>query len=146
MRIYLDNCALQRPLDDKSQIRIAIEAEAILGVISLCESEEIELISSDILVFEAQKTPNLTRKEYTFEVLAKAKIFIQLNEIIEKRAKEFDKTGIKPLDALHLASAEVATANYFCTCADKFLKKAKKLKDVKIKAVSPLELIQEIDQ
>ncbi len=44
MKIYVDNCALQRPLDDKNQIRIATEAEAILGVISLCETEEIELI------------------------------------------------------------------------------------------------------
>lgn len=33
MKIYLDNCSLQRPLDDKSQIRIRLEAEAILAVI-----------------------------------------------------------------------------------------------------------------
>ncbi len=146
MKIYIDNCALQRPLDDKDQIRIAIEAEAILGVISLCDSGKIELIGSDALVFEAQKTPNLTRKEYIFEVLARATKFIQLNAAIEKRAKEFDNVGIKPLDALHLSSAEEANADYFCTCDDRFLRKAKKLKDVKIKVVSPLELIQEIDK
>lgn len=45
MKVYLDNCALQRPLDDKNQIRIALEAEAILGVFTLCESGKVELIS-----------------------------------------------------------------------------------------------------
>ena len=29
MKIYLDFCSIQRPLDSKSQVRIAIEAEAI---------------------------------------------------------------------------------------------------------------------
>jgi len=47
MKIYLDNCAIQRPLDDKSQIRIALEAEAVLGIISLCELKVIELISKE---------------------------------------------------------------------------------------------------
>jgi predicted nucleic acid-binding protein len=31
--------------------------------------------------------------------------------------------GIKPLDALHLASAESGKADYFCTCDDKIIKK-----------------------
>jgi hypothetical protein len=28
MRVYLDMCSIQRPLDTKSQVRIAVEAEA----------------------------------------------------------------------------------------------------------------------
>jgi len=30
MKIYFDSCSLQRPLDDQSQILIALEAEAVL--------------------------------------------------------------------------------------------------------------------
>jgi hypothetical protein len=45
MKIYLDNCSLQRPLDDKTQIRIALEAEAILSVLALCEAGGLELIN-----------------------------------------------------------------------------------------------------
>lgn len=37
MTIYFDTGSLQRPLDDKSQLRIALEAEAILGLITLVE-------------------------------------------------------------------------------------------------------------
>ena len=54
--------------------------------------------------------------------------------------------GIKPLDALHLASAEEAQAVYFCTCDDKFLNRAKAVNDLKTKAVSPVELIEEIEK
>jgi predicted nucleic acid-binding protein len=146
MKVYLDNCALQRPLDNRNQIRIALEAEAIVGIFTLCELGKVELVSSEVLVFEAQSNPHLTRQEYAFEVLAKAIEFIQLTEEIEKRAKKFNETSIRPLDALHLASAEEAKVDYFCTCDDKFLKKAKAFKDIKAKVVSPLELIQEIER
>ena len=53
-------------------------------------------------------------------MLTKGTIFISLNDDIKKRAKALIKTGIKPVDALHLASAEAARADYFCTCDDKF--------------------------
>ena len=44
-----------------------------------------------------------------------------------------------------LASAEEAEADYFCTCDDKFLRKAKAISDLKVKAVSPLELIEVLE-
>ena len=126
MKIYLDTCALQRPLDSKDYVRILLEAEAVLGILTLCESGAIELISSETLVFEARRIPNVTRKKYAFEVLAKAHVFMQVNDAIAKRATTFTEKGLKSLDALHLATAEEAHADYFCTCDDKFLKKVKK--------------------
>lgn len=104
------------------------------------------MISSETLLFELQKTPNAHRRRYVLNVLNKGDIFIQLNDDIKKRAKVLNTIGIKPVDALHLACAEAAGADYFCTCDDKFLKKAKMLKDNQTIAVSPLELIEEIDR
>ena len=34
MKIYLDMCSLQRPFDNKEQVRVALEAEAVLGIIT----------------------------------------------------------------------------------------------------------------
>ena len=68
-----------------------------------------------------------------------------LDEDIEIRAHEFLKLGFKPLDALHLASAEAANANYFCTCDDRFLRRAKTIDDLKTVVITPLELIEELD-
>jgi predicted nucleic acid-binding protein len=145
MKVYLDTCSLQRPLDSKTQIRIVLEAEAILGVIGLCENGEIELVSSEVLIFETNKNPKMVRREFGREVLAKAGVFVSLDDQIEQRAKAFGEIGIKPLDALHLASAEAAQADYFCTCDDRFLKKAKGITDLKTKVVTPVGLIEEIE-
>ncbi|MCF6270746.1 MAG: DUF4160 domain-containing protein [Melioribacteraceae bacterium] len=142
--INIDNCALQRPLDDKNQIRIALEAEAILGVIALCELSKIELISSDILIYEISKISNITRKEYAYEYLYLANKNIEISDKIEKRATELEQKGIKAIDALHFASAEIGKANYFCTCDDKFLKKLLLIKNLKIKVGNPLNLIEEL--
>ena len=64
MRIYLDTCSLQRPLDNKTELRILLESEAVLGLLAACELEGIELLSSEALLFEIERNPNLTRREY----------------------------------------------------------------------------------
>jgi len=40
-------CSIHRPLDDKAQLRILVESEAVLGIIALCESGQADLVSSD---------------------------------------------------------------------------------------------------
>ena len=40
MNVYLDTCSLQRPLDDQTQIRIRLEAEAVLAIIELLKEIE----------------------------------------------------------------------------------------------------------
>ena len=86
------------------------------------------------------------RKEYALKVLAKALVFIPTDSQIEKRARALQAEGIKPIDALHLASAVIAKADYFCTCDDRFLKRAKAVDTGPTKVVSPLELITEVTQ
>jgi hypothetical protein len=79
MLIYLDNCCLQRPFDDRSQQRIRVEAEAM-----------------------------------------------------------------RPLDALHLASAVEGGAHYFSTSDDRLLRTANRLDLGQTEAVSLLHLIEEV--
>jgi predicted nucleic acid-binding protein len=114
--------------------------------LGLCEAGTIELISSDALLFETSRTPNLTRKEYAYATLSRARVFAELDEQIERRARELNAVGIKPLDALHLASAEAARAELFCTYDDRLLKKASQIEGLQTRVVSPLEAIEEIEQ
>jgi len=139
-------CSIQHPLDTKTQPRIAVEAEAILGVLTLCEVGEVELMSSDTLVFKLERNSHPVRKTYALEVLAKAKVSIHTDNQIEERARTLQAEGIKPVDALHLASAVEATADYFCRCDDRFLKRAKAVDTGGTKVVFPLELIAEVTQ
>lgn len=57
MKIYLDICTLQRPLDDPAQLRVRVEAEAVLGILAVVGSGEIKLLNSDALVFETRHNP-----------------------------------------------------------------------------------------
>src|SRR5436853_3582210 len=100
MKVYLDTCSLQRPLDSKDQIRIALESEAVLVILALCEIDLVDLISSEALLFETQRVTNASRSDYALEVLQKAKYFILLDEEIKDRAKELSASGIMALDAL----------------------------------------------
>ena len=125
MKIYLDMCSIQRPLDTKTQPRIAVEAEAILGVLALCEAGHVELMSSDTLLFELGRNPHPVRREYALRVLAKAVVCVPTDDGVVEHTRRFQAQGMKPLDALHLASAVIAKADYFCTCDDRFLKRAK---------------------
>ena len=120
-------------------------ADGILGIIALCDSGEIELVSSEALLYEAKRNPNPVRKQHALAVLEMASITVQINDIIEQRSRLFVETGIKPLDALHLATAEVAEVDYLCTCDDRFLKKAQLRNDLSIKVVSPVTLIEELN-
>ncbi len=144
MLLYLDMCSLQRPLDDKAQPRIALEAEAVLGVLALCEAGQARLLSSDALEYETVRNPHPLRKAHAEEVLARAAQVVRQSEEIEQRAQAFQKDGLKPLDALHLASAVQAGADYFCTCDDRLLKRARAVHSGPPKVVTPVELIGEI--
>lgn len=144
MRIYLDTCSLQRPLDSQTQTRIRLESEAIIGVLGECEAGRLELVSSEPMELEIEQNPLALRREHATAILEKANIFIALDPTIEQRAAVFVTMGIKPLDSLHLAAAEAANCDYFCTCDDRFLRRAKQLSGLRIKAVSPLELVQEL--
>src|SRR3954468_24253593 len=100
MLIYLDMGSLHRPLDDKIQLRVLVEAEAVLGIIALCESGQAELVSSDALEFEAGRNPHPVRKAYALGILGKAGRFVRLSAEVERRARALNQVGLKPLDAL----------------------------------------------
>ena len=118
----------------------------MLGILALCENKQLELVSSDALFYETEHNPLPVRKEHAKAVLSMANKHIALTKENRKRAEQFINFGAKPLDALHLALAEAANVDYFCTCDDRLLGKARKLKDLRMKVVSPLELIQEIEK
>ncbi len=144
MKIYIDTCGIQRPLDTKRQLRIILEADSILGLIEFCKGKHADLITSDILRFEIRNCQNIVRREYAEDVLKKARIDVSLTEEIKKRAVELEQFGFRGVDSLHLASAEAGNADFFCTCDDEIIKKARSKKVNKVKVLSPTDLIKEL--
>ena len=134
----------QRPFDDRSQARISIEAEAVLTILRLVETGDINLLSSEVLEFEVERIPDSSRKSLTQEMLKLAKEIINLDTDMEKHAHRLVQGGVKPMDALHVACASGVKADYFCSCDDQLLKKLSDMNDLKAKVVSPLELVAEV--
>jgi len=144
MKIYFDTCTLQRPLDDHTQVRIALEAEAVLTLLALCTHGKAHLIASDVVIYETSNNPHPKRRTFVREIIMQAAEIIPFTEEITQRAREFEQSGIKGVDTLQLASAEIYGVEYFCTCDDRFYRRAVALRRSVIKVRTPLALAQEI--
>lgn len=71
---------------------------------------------------------------------------LKLIDDVQAHAQELNGLGIKPMDSLHLAFASWTRADFFRTCDDKLVKKAKKLNSLNTTVVTPLQLITEVAQ
>jgi predicted nucleic acid-binding protein len=145
MQIYLDTCTIQRPLDTPNQTRIRLEAEAILGILALVEAGVVKLISSTVLELEVSQNSLAVRREHGEQILRWASSIVMVNQQIAGRAAEFNQSSVQATDALHLAAAEAAQVDYFCTCDDRFLRRAKRIPNLQLVLVSPLELIARLE-
>ncbi|MCT7982364.1 PIN domain-containing protein [Laspinema sp. A4] len=125
-RIYLDACCLNRPFDDQTQTRIALETQAILAILNQCESGQWQLITSAALDAELDQTPDLEKRKNVKAILRFAKIKAIASPSIENRSIELVKLGFSSYDAIHLASAERTRADIFLSTDDRLIKKAKR--------------------
>lgn len=144
MTLYFDVCCLNRSFDDQKQDRIHLEAEAILLIFKHIEANEWKWISSEVVNFEIQQTPNSDRKAEVRLLTHHADSHIMLNEPLVQRAEELAQCGLKTYDALHLACAESVQVDVFLTTDDKILKKSLQRPNmVKISVANPLEWLWE---
>src|SRR5690606_26278315 len=145
MRVYFDICAIQRPLDDPSQTRVRLEAEAILTLIELCESGRLDLVVSAAHEIENGQNPYPERHAHAADVLALARHRVPTGDDVARRAAAYAEAGLARLDALHLAAAVAAGAAFFCTTDDHLLRRGRDLDTNETAVVSPLDLILQLD-
>jgi predicted nucleic acid-binding protein len=136
---------LNRPFDDQAQNRVRLEAEAVLSILEMAGTGKLELAGSDIIDDELSQMPDDERREKVKLFLGAITKHIPLTVAIERRATELQTWNITPLDALHLASAEAARADYFLTTDDYLLRRARRhAEELKVKVENPAKwLIQE---
>ena len=123
-KVYLDTSGFKRPFDDQSQPRIALETEAVVTILAMAQAGEIVLIGSPVLRYENSRNPSAERRQWTERALQICRQQQPLNAAVQSRARELERQGIKPLDALHVASAEAAQADHLITCDDRLVRKS----------------------
>ena len=124
IKIYLDNCAYNRPFDDQSQIRIALETDAKRYIQQLIVEKKVDLVHSFINRFENSKNKRLLNKNSINDFFKNASLYIShINASnIEKRAIKIMEANIKTRDAYHIACAIEGRCSYFITTDKQLLK------------------------
>jgi len=123
-----------------------LEAEAVKVILRLVELGALKWVTSEVLAFEVDRTPNVDRRETISAALLKADRFIDLDESIILEAERIEDLGFRSMDALHLASANVGNADYFLTVDDTLLRKAKKIhNELGMTVANPLKWIGDLE-
>lgn len=123
MRVYLDNCAFNRPFDDQGHTRIRVEAEARLCIQEQIRTGALELVWSYILDFENDANPFEERQVSISGWRPYATLDIEETSDILQRAEAPIELGLKAKDALHLSCALAGACTYFVTTDDELLKR-----------------------
>ncbi len=125
IRVYLDNCAYNRPYDDQSQPKIELETQAKLKIQRMIKAHQIELASSYMSLYECGENPDTSKAELITKFINhQSSVFVSLRNqaAIEEKAREIMETGIKFKDACHIASAIMAKADYLISTDIRMLK------------------------
>jgi hypothetical protein len=140
MMIYLDNCCLNRSYDDQAAPRVRLEAEAIDLILNAVEATRVSLLWSDTHDIENEQNPFEERRTGIARWKSMASAIARDAPEVRQRAQALTVDGLKPLDALHVASAVAGGASHFLTVDDGILKKRGHVREIVI--VSPLEFVQ----
>ena len=144
MRVYLDNCAFNRPFDDQSQSRIRVEAEAVLAIREKIESNAVELVWSYVIDLEIAGNPFPLRRQSaeTWKDLSIIEIAPSIKIVSE--AIELRNRGLREIDALHVACAIASKSHYFITTDDGILKKSAFVENITV--ANPIEFFELINE
>ena len=141
MRVYLDNCCYNRPFDEQSQLKIRLETVTKLAVQLMMATGVVQYVWSKTLDYEISFNPFEKRRAAITWWKAGAAEYVETTEELILRGEQIETMGVKPKDALHLASAEKAKCDFFLTTDRGILKKVKTLGQMRI--LNPVQFISE---
>lgn len=124
IRIYLDNCCVNRPFDAHGQPRVRAEALAIEAIVAMHDASSCRIIAGIVSYFEAGRAPDSERREGVLAVLDRLEFVKVASGAMRGWVEPLVNIGIKPMDAYHIAFAKEAGASALLTCDDGILRKA----------------------
>ena len=142
MLIYLDICCFNRPFDNQSDLIVRLLTEAKLHVQEMIREGTHSLIWSAIMDVENSANPDLNRKVAIADWQKLGVEDVSVNERVEAAAETLSRIGVKPMDALHVASAIEAHAEYFLTTDKALIRKMAKHDSIRV--VDPVDFVREL--
>jgi len=121
--IYLDVCAISRPFDEQSLLRVKLETEAVNLILFKVKESRYNLLVSPVHEKEIEAIPDPFERielQMLLDSMGK-RITVDLNKT-HARAEYLVTLGFGIADAAHVAFAEQAKAP-FISCDDRLVKK-----------------------
>lgn len=115
-----------------------------MAILASVQAGDLSLLNSEALEYEVSRIPDEARRNEVMAVLALADDRLEINDEAEALAESLESHGVRSMDAVHLALASTAKADYFGTCDDKLLRKSQMLSGLTCKVVSILGLVPEV--
>ncbi len=140
MLIYLDICCFNRPFDDQSDLIVRLQTEAKLYVQEMIRGGSLSLIWSSVMDLENAANPDMNRKLAVGEWQKIGFVDVPVSRRVEGIADTLALIGVKPMDALHVACAIEAEAEYFLTTDKALLRKMAKHDHLRV--VDPVDFIR----
>ena len=142
-RIYLDTCTLNRLTDDRSQLRVREEAEAVAHALELMTEGRAHWVASSVVKREIVRNPFPLRRIAALELLSTATEFIEPTVETLLFAQRLTKAGLASMDAVHLATAEQGQAAFLLTTDDRFRRRASRpISGITVQVVNPVDWSQ----
>lgn len=145
-RLYLDLCAWKRPYDVAVEERVRLEALAVSALLEAALGSEVVIVSSATLEAENARNPNPLRRAGVASVLKALAEVVPLEDKTVARAEELQHLGFRPLDALHVASAEAAACAFFVTTDDRLAAAMRRnAATLRVRLADPLEMVRVLE-
>jgi predicted nucleic acid-binding protein len=141
LKIYLDNCCYGRPFDGQSNTVVKMETQAKLFIQSLVKYGYLNLVHSFVLNLEIDKNLSAYKRENIRAFLtdqATEYVGSENRAEVVRLASEIMKTGIKTIDAAHVACAIISQCDYFVSTDRRLLR----YKTDYIKLLNPIEFVK----
>jgi hypothetical protein len=131
-------------IDDQTQDRVRLEAESIILILAHCEAREWTWVSSTVVDYEIDQTPDAERSQRVKLISRFAHEKITPGKPERARAQELELSGFQSFDALHLACAESGIAEVLLTTADRLLRLAARFAaQLRVRVANPLVWLSE---
>jgi hypothetical protein len=144
IRVYLDTCCLNRPLDNQGQERVRLESEATIVILRRVARGEWTMIGSGAIDDEIAAIRDPERRQRVQEFARTATEYVTLGPDTRRRSLPLEGMGFKGYDSLHLSCAEAARADVLLTTDDAFVRRAHRLQhDLRVRVANPLSWLKE---
>jgi predicted nucleic acid-binding protein len=142
----MDVCCWNRPFDSQTQMRVHLEAEAVLGIITDVERGRLELLHSAVADLEIGDAPDTERRQRLRLLIPRQHRYVHCRQAVVERALELEQLGFPGIDALHVASAEYGKADVLLTTDDRLLRLGVRHAGVlNVPIANPLRWVQDME-